>query len=311
MLGPMPSPCIGICKMNADGSLCIGCGRSAAEIKDWPSYDGEQKLDAFRALRKRREETGYGVPVLGYPMATLDRIILGSLDDAQAQWSIGVPGAAVEFNGKDGSLLTARLWEYGGEVRGGQGGVRVVLDHGAQKIKMIGQANAKGLIGRIDLCLYTRKAAMSNRRVLSEIGPDVEALRTGDRQGVLFDLGLGLPHIDYCVRVEEAGLVALLRQQKGKPVLGEDRTVLDTLRRASPHRVLLTRMGRVEVWSPIPAIDGETPVGPHSHLDPELIAKGAAIDTDSHLPETLYRLISLTLSEAIPEVVPSAKVAAQ
>ncbi|MCF8481456.1 MAG: DUF1289 domain-containing protein [Rhodospirillum sp.] len=311
MLGPMPSPCIGICKMNDDGSLCVGCGRTSVEIKEWPSYDGERKLDVFRLLAKRRTEIGYGVPVLGYPVAALDRLILGSLDDSQAHWSIGVPGAAVEFNGLDESLLTARLWEYGGEVRGGQGGVRVVLDHGAQKIKMIGHPTADGRVGRIDLCLYTRKAAMSNRWTLGEIGPDVEALRTGDRQGVLFDLGLGLPHIDYCVRVEEAGLLALLREWRGKPVLGEDRTVFDALRAASPHRVLLTRMGRVEVWSPIPEADGETPIGPHSHLDPERIVKGWTVDPESPLPETLYPLISLTLSKSIPETMPAGKVAAQ
>jgi hypothetical protein len=297
--------------MNADGSLCTGCGRTSQEIRDWPAYDGARKLEVFQELPGRRKETGYGVPILGHPMAVLDRVILGALDDPKAQWAIGLPGAAAEFNGGDGALLQARLWEYGGEVRGGLGGVRVVLDHGAQKIKIIGEPDGNGMVSRLHLCLYTRKAAMSGRRTLTEIGPDVEALRTGDRQGILFDLGLALPFIDYCVRVDDPDLVRRLRGLAGRAVVGGDGSILEILAAASPHRVLLTRMGRVEVWSPIPAPGMAPPEGPHSHLDPTQLGAPLGAVIDPLVPDTLYPVFSLTLSDPIPEVAPPVKVAAQ
>ena len=31
----VPSPCVSVCRMSADGSLCEGCFRSIAEIRGW------------------------------------------------------------------------------------------------------------------------------------------------------------------------------------------------------------------------------------------------------------------------------------
>lgn len=35
---------------------------------------------------------------------------------------------------------------------------------------------------------------------------------------------------------------------------------------ASPHRVFVSRVGRVEVYQPIPPVHGRSPTGPHTHL---------------------------------------------
>jgi hypothetical protein len=40
---------------------------------------------------------------------------------------------------------------------------------------------------------------------------------------------------------------------------------------ASPHRVFLSRIGRVEVYQPIPAASGKSPDGPHTHVLPKLL----------------------------------------
>jgi hypothetical protein len=44
--------------------------------------------------------------------------------------------------------------------------------------------------------------------------------------------------------------------------------------RMSPHRVFRSRLGRVEVYGPIPSPDGATEEGPHTHLLPKLLASG-------------------------------------
>jgi hypothetical protein len=40
---------------------------------------------------------------------------------------------------------------------------------------------------------------------------------------------------------------------------------------ANPHRVFISRIGRVEVYQPIPPPDGKSPQGPHTHLLPRLL----------------------------------------
>lgn len=49
----MITPCVSICTIDSDTGLCIGCRRTAEEIRDWLSYTSEQRLEVMRRL-------GYG-----------------------------------------------------------------------------------------------------------------------------------------------------------------------------------------------------------------------------------------------------------
>jgi hypothetical protein len=40
---------------------------------------------------------------------------------------------------------------------------------------------------------------------------------------------------------------------------------------ANPHRVFLSRIGRIEVFTPIPPPGGASPEGPHTHVLPKLL----------------------------------------
>ena len=53
----------------------------------------------------------------------------------------------------------------------------------------------------------------------------------------------------------------------------------------SPHRVFCCRMGRVEVYQPIPAPDGKSPEGPHTHVLPRLLAHGRLNAATVPVPE--------------------------
>ncbi|GEO80928.1 DUF1289 domain-containing protein [Pararhodospirillum oryzae] len=296
MTGAMPSPCVGICEMTPDGAWCTGCARTADEITAWSSMDNDGKRALLVELAERRARIGMGVPVLGHPVAVLDRVLLGSLDKAGAKWAIGVPGATATFCPGDGTLVTARLWEYGGDAIGGYGGTRVVLDHKAKQIKAIGTLGPDGeTLTRIDLCVYARKGLMSQRRVLTEIGLDTEALRVGDRRGVLFDLGLGLAHIDFCARVDDEDLLALMRAEAGKPVLDPASPVLAALEEAQAHRVALTRLGRIESWGrpPLPPEEASPCSGTRIQIQPEVLAQGLDREPGSPVPATLHPVITL------------------
>ncbi|CCG06754.1 DUF1289 domain-containing protein [Pararhodospirillum photometricum] len=298
MTDVMPSPCVGICEMSPEGSHCLGCARTVDEIRDWSTSSSDAKRAVFQALVERRQTLGVGAPVLGHSWAFLDRVILGSLDDAKAAWAIGVPGACATFCPGDGTLVTARLWEYGGDAIGGHGGARVVLDHGAKKIKALGEVDPEtGVVRRLDLCLSVQTGVMSQRRVLTEIGLDTEALRVGDRRGVLFDLGLGVAHIDICARVDNDDLLALLRQEAGKSILDPDSPVLAALDAAQAHRVALTRLGRIEAWgAPDPTLVAGGPcAGTRLIVDPAALraAPGTGDPRSSLVPRSLFPLISL------------------
>lgn len=49
---PIPSPCISLCLLN-DDDVCVGCYRSAGEIRDWISYNNDERLDVLEKCGER------------------------------------------------------------------------------------------------------------------------------------------------------------------------------------------------------------------------------------------------------------------
>ncbi|MFK4004131.1 DUF1289 domain-containing protein [Qipengyuania sp. NPDC077563] len=53
MTEPVASPCIKVCRLDADGQWCTGCGRSLSEIAGWAdAEDGERRAIISRAQRR-------------------------------------------------------------------------------------------------------------------------------------------------------------------------------------------------------------------------------------------------------------------
>ncbi|WP_151632157.1 DUF1289 domain-containing protein [Noviherbaspirillum aerium] len=53
--GRVPSPCINICKMNAQTGLCEGCLRTIEEIVQWGAGSEEYKRAVWVEIRRREE----------------------------------------------------------------------------------------------------------------------------------------------------------------------------------------------------------------------------------------------------------------
>ncbi len=130
----------------------------------------------------------------------------------------------------------------------------------------------------IALCLPEGSSGMSNNEVLTELGPDVSALGDGDRDALLFDLGVsslgsGCFQLDFCVQTSDLDLVEFLREHCGSSVFEHGSPVFPRLLEAQPQRVVVTRLGRIEVYQAIGGkhTDDKTPEGPHTHLLPELL----------------------------------------
>ena len=110
---------------------------------------------------------------------------------------------------------------------------------------------------------------MNARTVLTDLGADSAALRERDRDAVLFDLGLGALQVDCCVRIADPEIAAQLRTHCGQPVFSS--SAMGIILATNPHRVFLSRLGRIEVFQPIPPPDGKSPDGPHTHVLPGLL----------------------------------------
>ncbi len=50
----VPSPCVSVCVMDADGSVCLGCFRTLDEIAAWSVLDASAKRRVLAALPARK-----------------------------------------------------------------------------------------------------------------------------------------------------------------------------------------------------------------------------------------------------------------
>lgn len=136
----------------------------------------------------------------------------------------------------------------------------------------------------VALCLPKEAAGMIARTVVTELGPDRDAVRPQDRDAMLFDLGLGGEQAEVCVRSANPEMIDLLRAACGRPML-ENGPLMHRLPALSPHRVFCCRMGRVEVYQLIPPPNGKSPEGPHTHVLPRLLAHGRLNAATVPVPE--------------------------
>jgi hypothetical protein len=196
--------------------------------------------------------------------------LAAQMADPEASWSLGTFGAIAEFaRGPDEpvDLLGDGAWLRAVTARGGIG-IEV-----RQDVRLLASETAtrESWSQRVALCLPQHACAMSGRTVLTALGPDVGALREQDRGAALFDLGLGALQVDACVRVADPDVRAQLSLHTGRTLLEPGNPAMQVILAASPHRVFASRLGRIEVFGPIPPAGGESPEGPHTHVLPKLL----------------------------------------
>lgn len=52
-VGPLPSPCINVCKMEDASGLCQGCLRTIPEIIAWSDASENDKCAIWQAIQRR------------------------------------------------------------------------------------------------------------------------------------------------------------------------------------------------------------------------------------------------------------------
>ena len=210
-------------------------------------------------------------------------LLRDALADPGTAWSLGSFGAIAEFM-RDPDEPCADP---------GDGRMGMATARGAVALKPVAglrpvayeTSNPFGWNHAVALCLPADACSMSRRTVVTELGPDEEATRQEDREGILFDLGLDLLAVDACIRSKDPEVIACLRAGVGKPIFDPANPIGPRLVAMSPHRVFLARIGRVEVFAPIPPSGGTSPEGPHTHVLPKLLRSGRTHAATTPIPE--------------------------
>jgi len=119
-------------------------------------------------------------------------------------WAVGMVGAIAEF-------MRATAEHAGGEhatcVVTGRGAIRIEATPDTQVVRF---TTGRGL-GCIALCLPAARARLNGRAVLTAVGRDDGAVRPEDRAAFLFDLGVGSPYFDFCIRTGDPAAVRRLQ----------------------------------------------------------------------------------------------------
>src|SRR5690606_31199282 len=138
-----------------------------------------------------------------------------ALKDPETSWAIGTFGAIAEFHRDAEEPVT--LSPEGAITP--RGGIRLSADVPARVIAWERPTASDGWTQGIALCLDAQTGGMHRRHAITELGEDDQALDGAGRREVLFDLGLGAPHCDVCVRTDDPELLGLLRRNAERSAL--------------------------------------------------------------------------------------------
>ena len=139
-------------------------------------------------------------------------LVTRHLADPQAGWAIGTFGAIAEFHrhADEPVVLSAH------DAVTARGGMRLRLDGAVWAVAWECPSSDDSWTHGIALCLARDAGAMSGRTAITELGPDAGALREEDGDAILFDLGIGAPHCDICVRTADPEILRALRAAAGR-----------------------------------------------------------------------------------------------
>jgi hypothetical protein len=203
---------------------------------------------------------------------SLQALLEGYARDPASRWVCGGFGALAEFNFDPGEPVSFAAGDAIGAATA-RGAFRLEMTPGLKPVAYETLARSAMRWGQgLVLCLPQQDAHLGARTAITELGPDRAAIRADDRGSLLFDLGIGKPQSDICVRSGDPATIARLRAACGHALFSrEAAALLADMPALSPHRVFRSKVARVEVYQPIPPTDGKTPDGPHTHVRPQLV----------------------------------------
>jgi len=223
----------------------------------------------------------------------LDTVLRRYLADHTASWGLGTYGAVAEFH-RTGDEPAGIETSPTLQVVTARGALRLSSTQELRAFAYEQPGHASDSWSHVlTLCLPAAQAAMHRRTVLTECGPDHEALQPHDRAAVLFDLGLGTEQVDVCVRTADPEALAQLRAGCGRSLFAPGNALGQAMPRLSPHRVFICRFARLEVYQRIPGPNEQPPEGPHTHVLPDLLRHQRTHPATAPIPDGWVPALSL------------------
>jgi hypothetical protein len=111
------------------------------------------------------------------------------LADCGTHWSLGGFGALAEFTRAADEPAVMAHGPSSTSAITARGAIRLT-PHADLRLFASESVTRMNWSHRVALCLPENQCAMGRRSVLTELGPDNEAMREQDRNSILFDLGL-------------------------------------------------------------------------------------------------------------------------
>ena len=197
-------------------------------------------------------------------------LVVSQLVDFRCLWTLGTFG---------GIATIARESHEPSRIKVTKGMAKAVTARGAIRFHSLAgvrpiaseTASREGWNHRVAFCLPRNECAMNRRLVITEVGPDTDAIREQDRGAILFDLGLGIVQADVCVRSADPEVVAVLRAAIGSSILAPDNSTLSVIRGAGLHHVFNCRFARLEIFRAALTASSKSPGGPRTHVMPKLL----------------------------------------
>ena len=139
------------------------------------------------------------------------------------------------------------------------------------------------------ICMATPQTP---HRAIHDLGRDAAAVRPQDRDHRLFGLGVGHGAVEMALRTDDADLIAAMASAEGQAFVGNS-ALMGHVLRAQPHRILISPIGRIEVFQPVPPPDGKSPEGPHTHLIARLVAKDRPHLSNTPIPDGFQSVLNI------------------
>jgi predicted Fe-S protein YdhL (DUF1289 family) len=285
----LASPCVGVCRLDPDTGWCMGCGRSGAELEVWRGLDAESRNRVWRDLPRRKAVLGVGFRLLPWAASALMLRLAHLAAEPGARWSVGVWGAVAELMPTPGDSMAVEAADSVLTLRARGGRLRLLGHPGLRAFQLVGGG---GRAQRIVLALH-RSRLPPPFFGIAELGPDRDAIEPAARGHRLFDLGLGLAPVRFCVRTGVDAVIFALRRHAGRSLLTHRNDLLPALLAASPDRVVASPIARLEIEGQI-LRHGDA--GPHTHLLPELLAQNRELEPGCELPPAYAPCASLYLA---------------
>lgn len=252
-------------RISPSDAACRGLQRNAAITLVLAAPDGIVTIRQAHIASRSNPDTATMAQ-----MANIVDLLTEQISNPDTQWSLGTFGGIAEFSRDRDEPATLTTSDSSVSAVTARGGVAITIRDGLRPFASE-SITRKDWSHRVALCLPQDTCVMNRRTVLTELNRDSDALREEDRDGVLFDLGLNALQADLCVRIRDDDVIARLRPCLNRPVFDPDNPAMSIILATNPHRVFISRAGRVEVYQPIPPPTGKSPEGPHTHVLPKLL----------------------------------------